>query len=202
MNEPSLVLSTRKPLSPEMHGMSSYQKRQYCMQKLAERAGIDKLALCAKDEDLTIHEELNTEILTQPKPWFEQLKEKEIDLLFNERHTRHHLTRQLDEFSQLFDEEKHLSKNQKRRLKVKRQRVNSGSKNQSGGRDMQRLSFQQSRDCNQNDEKSEEDLIRDFKNEIGRQKSKKSSFNEFINNYERAQDYCSGLVLDTFRQTA
>lgn len=50
--------------------------------------GLDGLALCGNEEDFTLQEELNTEILTQERPWYEELKDNQLNYLFTERYTR------------------------------------------------------------------------------------------------------------------
>ena len=50
--------------------------------------GIDGLAMCAPEGDFTLGNELNFDILTkQQEPWYNCLKEKHIENLFNESQT-------------------------------------------------------------------------------------------------------------------
>jgi hypothetical protein len=44
---------------------------------LAEKIGLDGIAFCANEDDYTLDQELNFELVTKPEaPWYDQLREK------------------------------------------------------------------------------------------------------------------------------
>ncbi len=51
---------------------------------MADKIGLDGIALCSNEEDFTLDKDLNFQLLREPsEPWYEVLKDQSIKNLFN-----------------------------------------------------------------------------------------------------------------------
>lgn len=81
--------------------------------------GIDGIALCASEEDFTVSNDLNLNLLTnQQEPWYNCIKEKQLENLFSE-HEHSGIQKQKDfeiykNFTYIFQEDKAIKKKRKR----------------------------------------------------------------------------------------